>query len=76
MQEQDKSEQDPITKVAQILAEIFSEAKAEMEDSTKARRFIMYMIRTTCVKHPYDINGRKIAVQAKGIFIAEVINIL
>ena len=43
-----------------------------MGNDDKARRFVMYMIRITFVKHPYDVNGRRLAIKAKGIFIDEV----
>ena len=41
-------------------------------DPDEVRRFIIFMIRTTFVKHPYDSKGRNLAVQAKDIFIDQV----
>ena len=42
-------------------------------DKTMARRIIMKRLRCSLIKHPYDYIGRKMAIEAKKVFLREVL---
>ena len=54
------------------LSAVHEEFRATREQK-ETRRIVMMMIRCTCVKHPYDQTGRRMASLAKAIYKEEIL---